>query len=189
MPFEFKRLNIHDVVLIKPKSFFDERGFFLESYKYSEFKLNGIEDKFVQDNHSRSKFGVLRGLHYQNPPKPQGKLIRVIRGEIFDVAVDIRKASPYYGKWIGINLSEDNKLMLYIPPGFAHGFCVLSSEAEVIYKCTAEYDSSLEGGIIWNDPEIGIKWPIGNPIISLKDLNWPNLRNSVNNFIYRSDSV
>ena len=184
MPFEFKRLEIPDVILIKPKVFEDERGFFMEVYKRSEFEAFGILESFVQDNHSRSVKGVLRGLHYQNPPKAQGKLVRVVVGEIFDVAVDIRKGSPYYGKWVGLILSSQNKKMLYIPPGFAHGFCVLSEVAEVIYKTTEEYSPDHEAGIIWNDPEINIDWPIKNPFLSEKDKKWPFLREAWNEFLY-----
>ncbi|MCD6155401.1 MAG: dTDP-4-dehydrorhamnose 3,5-epimerase, partial [Candidatus Verstraetearchaeota archaeon] len=179
MPFQFKRLEIPEVILIEPKVFQDERGFFMETYKYSDFAAFGIAERFVQDNHSRSVKGVLRGLHYQNPPHAQGKLIRVVVGEIFDVAVDIRKGSPTYGKWVGVKLSAENRRMLYIPPGFAHGFCVLSDVAEVVYKVTAEYAPECEAGIIWNDPGIGIEWPIKHPIISSKDAQWPTLREAV----------
>ncbi|MGC9019580.1 MAG: dTDP-4-dehydrorhamnose 3,5-epimerase, partial [Candidatus Bipolaricaulaceae bacterium] len=168
----------------EPAVFSDERGFFMETYKYSEFAAFGIRERFVQDNHSRSAKGVLRGLHYQNPPKAQGKLVRVIVGEIFDVAVDIRKGSPTYGKWVGVRLSAENKRILYIPPGFAHGFCVLSDMAEVVYKVTEEYSPVHEAGIIWNDPEIGIEWPVERPIISPKDAKWPPLREAVNDFSY-----
>lgn len=136
MPFRFQRLEIPEVILVEPVLFCDERGFFMETYKFSDFSAFGIKERFVQDNHSRSIKGVLRGLHYQNPPRAQGKLVRVIRGEVFDVAVDIRKGSPTYGRWVGVVLSEENKLMLYVPPGFAHGFCVLSEVTEVVYKCT-----------------------------------------------------
>jgi len=185
MPFRFTRLEIPEVVLIEPIVFKDERGFFMETYKYSDFSAFGIHERFVQDNHSRSLRGVLRGLHYQNPPKAQGKLVRVLRGEVFDVVVDIRKGSPTYGKWVGVRLSEQNKLMLYVPPGFAHGFCVLSPEAEVLYKCTEEYDPSCEAGIVWNDPDIGIPWPIKDPILSEKDSKWPPLKDAVNYFVYK----
>jgi dTDP-4-dehydrorhamnose 3,5-epimerase len=190
MPFQFMRLEIPDLILIEPQIFTDERGFFMEAYKHSEFAAFGIKERFVQDNHSRSQKGVLRGLHYQNPPKAQGKLIRVVVGEVFDVAVDIRsargiarqgnipraKGSPTYGKWVGVTLSAENKYMLYIPPGFAHGFCVLSEVAEVLYKTTEEYAPECEAGIIWNDPEIGIEWPIERPIVSPKDAALPPLR-------------
>jgi dTDP-4-dehydrorhamnose 3,5-epimerase len=184
MPFVFKRLEIPDLILIEPKVFEDERGFFLEAYKYSDFQAFGISEHFLQDNHSRSTKGVLRGLHYQNPPKAQGKLIRVIAGEIFDVAVDIRKGSPTYGKWVGLILSAQNKRMLYVPPGFAHGFCVLSDVAEVLYKTTEEYSPKYEAGILWNDPDIGITWPIKDPILSEKDKKWPPLREAWNEFVY-----
>ncbi len=184
MPFKFKRLEIPEVVLIEPIIFEDERGFFMETYKYSDFVKFGIKEIFVQDNHSKSKYGVLRGLHYQKNPNAQGKLVRCIKGEIFDVAVDIRKGSPTYGKWVGVILSEENKRMLYIPKGFAHGFCVLSDEAEVVYKCTAEYSPDDDRGIIWNDKDIGINWPVKNPILSEKDKKHPPLREADNNFIY-----
>ena len=176
MPFKFQRLEIPDVILVEPEVFDDERGFFMETYKYSEFCAFGIKEHFLQDNHSRSVKRVLRGLHYQNPPKAQGKLVRVVVGEIFDVGVDIRRGSPTYGKWVGEILSAENKRMLYIPPGFAHGFCVLSDVAEVLYKTTAEYAPECEAGIIWNDPEIGIRWPIEHPILSAKDAALPPLR-------------
>ncbi len=181
MPFEFERLEIKDVILVKPKVFQDERGFFLESYKKSDFVKNGIDKDFVQDNHSKSVKGVLRGLHYQLPPKAQGKLVRCIKGEIFDVAVDIRKSSPTFGKWVGVILSEENKYMLYIPEGFAHGFLTLSDEAEVLYKTTDEYAPDLDRGIIWNDPDINIKWPIENIeqiLLSNKDKNLPPLKDA-----------
>lgn len=218
MPFQFSRLAIPEVVLIDPEVYLDERGFFMESYKYSEFSAFGIKEHFVQDNHSRSVKGVLRGLHYQRHPKAQGKLVRVVVGEIFDVAVDLRlargiardlphgiremkifhgvknipwaparaiekdgsipraKGSPTYGNWVGETLSAENKRMLYIPPGFAHGFCVLSEVAEVLYKTTAEYSPEYDAGIRWNDPDIGIQWPVENPILSEKDAALPRLR-------------
>lgn len=185
MPFNFKRLAIPDVILIEPTVFPDERGFFMETYKYSEFAALGIKEHFIQDNHSRSTKGVLRGLHYQNPPKVQGKLVRVVVGEVFDVAVDLRKGSPTYGKCVGITLSGENKRMLYIPPGFAHGFCVLSEEAELVYKVTEEYSPEHDAGIIWNDPEMGILWPIEKPIVSTKDAGLPLLREAESDFVYR----
>ena len=186
MPFEFKKLEIPDVVLVIPKVFGDERGFFMETFKKSDFEKFGIKGDWVQDNHSRSKKGVLRGLHYQLEPKAQGKLVRVVRGMVFDVAVDIRKGSPWYGKWVGVILSEENKYMLWIPPGFAHGFLALE-ESEVVYKCTAEYAPELDRGIIWNDPEIGIVWPIENPILSPKDSKHPFLKDAENNFVYKEE--
>jgi len=189
MPFSFRRLEIPEVILVEPRVFSDQRGFFMESYKYSEFAAFGITERFVQDNHSRSQKGVLRGLHYQNPPKAQGKLIRVVVGEVFDVAVDIRKGSPTYGKWVGVKLSAENKRMLYIPPGFAHGFCVLSEVAEVLYKTTEEYAPDCEAGIVWNDPEIGIAWPVESPILSSKDAQLPPLKYAENKFTYRREAL
>lgn len=176
MSFLFEYLQIPDVVLIKPKVSFDERGFFMETYKYSDFAAFGIKERFVQDNYSCSAKGVLRGLHYQGHPRAQGKLVQVVSGEIFDVAVDIRKSSSTYGKWIGLRLSAKNKQMLYIPSCFAHGFCVLSEEAKVAYKVTEEYSPQHDTGIIWNDPEIGINWPIEHPIISARDTALPTLK-------------
>ncbi|MBA2853117.1 dTDP-4-dehydrorhamnose 3,5-epimerase [Methanococcus maripaludis] len=183
MPFIFKNLEIPEVILVEPKVFPDERGFFFESYKFSDFFDAGITENFVQDNHSKSKYMVLRGLHFQKNPKAQGKLVRCITGEIFDVAVDLRKNSPNYGKWVGEILSEENKKMLYIPKGFAHGFCVLSSEAEIIYKCTEEYSPEFDAGIFWNDESIRVNWPVENPIISEKDSKLPNLKDSDINFV------
>ena len=177
MPFEFKRLEIEDVVLVIPKVFADERGFFMEGYKKSEFVANGIDVEFNQDNHSRSTKGVLRGLHYQASPKGQAKLVRCVRGEIFDVAVDIRKNSPTFGKWVGEKLTEENKRMLYIPEGFAHGFAVLSDTAELLYKASNEFSKEHDRGVLWNDPEIGIEWGIDfEPILSEKDKVQPRLR-------------
>ena len=176
MPFEFKKLEIEGVVLIKPKVFEDNRGFFLESYKKSDFENFGIKDVFVQDNHSKSVKSVIRGLHFQKHPYEQSKLVRCISGKIFDVAVDLRKNSPTYKKWVGIELSDENNFILYIPKGFAHGFCVLSDVAHVIYKCDCEYVPSYDSGIRWNDPDIGIKWPFSNPIVSDKDRNLPYLK-------------
>lgn len=189
MPFRFKRLEIPEVVLIEPEVFSDERGFFMETYKHSEFFAFGIRAHFVQDNHSRSIRGVLRGLHYQNPPMAQGKMVRVMLGEIFDVAVDIRKGSPTYGKWVGMRLSAENRRMLYIPEGFAHGFCVLSDVAEVIYKVTEEYSQEHESGICWNDPDIGINWPIEKPLLSARDAVLPPLRKAGNYFVYHPEPV
>jgi dTDP-4-dehydrorhamnose 3,5-epimerase len=144
----------------------------------------GIHDEFVQDLLSYSIKGILRGLHYQKQPKAQAKLVAVLRGKIFDVAVDIRKGSPTYGKWVGITLSSNDNAMLYVPKGFAHGFCVQSDEAIIFYKLSSEYDANLDRGVAWNDPEIGIKWPIDAPIISNKDTKWPVLRNADNNFVF-----
>jgi dTDP-4-dehydrorhamnose 3,5-epimerase len=187
--FRFERLRIPEVILIAPMIFPDERGFFMETYKYSEFARFGITEHFVQDNHSCSTKGVLRGLHYQKPPKAQGKLVRVATGEIFDVAVDIRRGSPTYGQWVAATLSAENKQMLYIPVGFAHGFCVLSEVADVVYKVTEEYSPQHDAGIIWNDPEIGIRWPLEKPIVSTKDAGYPPLRDADNSFIYRVEEA
>lgn len=176
MPFDFKKLNIPEVILIQPKVIKDTRGFFMESYKYSEFKNNSIDTNFVQDNHSKSFKNVLRGLHFQTNPKAQGKLIRCIKGKILDVAVDLRKDSKSYKKWVYEILSEENKSMLYIPKGFAHGFLTLSDEAELFYKTDEEYSYENDSGIFWNDPEINILWNIENPIISEKDKNLPLLK-------------
>jgi len=180
MSFKFDRLAIPEIVMITPKVFSDERGFFTETYKYSDFAAFGIKERFVQDNYSHSVKGVLRGLHYQRHPKAQGKLVQVISGEIFDVAVDIRKSSPTYGKWVGLTLSAKNKQMLYIPPNFAHGFCVLSEKADIIYKTTEEYAPEHDTGIIWNDPKIGIHWPIEQPIISVRDAGLPPFKKEKN---------
>lgn len=182
MPFRFVRLQIPDVILVEAKAFNDERGVFVEAYKYSEFAANGILERFVQDNYSHSKHHVLRGLHYQKDPKAQGKLIGVFRGRIFDVAVDIRKGSPTYEKWVSLELSDERHTMVYIPRGFAHGFCVLSSEASVIYKTTEEYSPDLERGIVWNDPNIAIEWPVKAPILSPRDAALPTLRETDGNF-------
>jgi len=167
---QFSNTTIHDVILIEPKVFSDERGFFLESYQKQRFSEAGIPFDFVQDNHSKSEQGVLRGLHYQIK-QPQGKLVRVISGEIFDVAVDIRKNSPTFGKWVGDYLSDNNKKMLWVPPGFAHGFYVTSPTAEVLYKATDYYAPQWERAILWNDPILHIDWPIkgGISILSTKD--------------------
>jgi len=169
--FKFVKTSIEGVFVIEPTVFGDERGYFMETYHQKEFKEAGLDVTFVQDNHSKSRKGVLRGLHFQII-NPQGKLVRVINGEVFDVAVDLRKGSPTYGKWEGVKLSEENKKQFYVPEGFAHGFLVLSDEAEFIYKCTNFYDAEDEGGILWNDPKIGIEWPLENIneiILSEKD--------------------
>ncbi|MFW6112381.1 MAG: dTDP-4-dehydrorhamnose 3,5-epimerase [Chloroflexota bacterium] len=182
MPFNFKNLEIPEVILVEPRVFGDERGFFMETYKAPDFEAAGIKADFPQDNHSRSTKGVLRGLHYQNPPYAQGKLVRAVRGEIFDVAVDIRKGSPTYGRWVSAVLSEENKNMLYVPEGFAHGFCTLSDIAEVMYKATNVYSPESEAGIIWNDDEVNIQWPVQEPVLSDKDQQWPRLRDADNKF-------
>ena len=156
-------------VIIEPRVFGDERGFFLETFQTLRYQQEaGIDLAFVQDNHSRSARGVLRGLHFQKT-KPQGKLVRVVRGEVYDVAVDIRNGSPTFGEWEGVILSEDNKKQFWVPPGFAHGFVVLSDTADFEYKCTDYYDPSDEGSILWSDPDLDIPWPIANPVLSTKD--------------------
>ena len=163
------RLAIPDVVLIEPKVFGDARGFFFESFNQKAFnEATGTQHEFVQDNHSRSAKGVLRGLHYQ-VQQPQGKLVRVVRGAVFDVAVDIRKGSPTFGQWVGEELSEDNHRQLWVPPGFAHGFVVLSDAAEFLYKTTDYYAPQFERCIMWNDPTLDIDWPTQLPILSDKD--------------------
>ena len=168
-------LAIPDVVLIEPKVFGDKRGFFYESFNQAAFnEATGLNVTFVQDNHSKSVQNVLRGLHYQLPPKAQGKLVRVLVGEVFDVAVDIRKNSPTFGRWVGERLSAANKRQMWIPPGFAHGFVVLSESAEFLYKTTNYYAPECERSIFWNDPELRIEWPlIGEPLLSAKDERAP----------------
>ena len=161
--------KLNGCVIIEPRVFGDERGFFLETFQAVRYEQEaGIDLPFVQDNHSRSARGVLRGLHFQKT-KPQGKLVRVVRGEVYDVAVDIRKGSATFGEWEGVILSEDNKKQFWVPPGFAHGFVVLSDTADFEYKCTDYYDPSDEGSILWNDPDLDIPWPIANPVLSAKD--------------------
>jgi len=184
MPFEFCRTEIPEVMLIQPVVFRDGRGFFIESYKRSEFAAHGIADYFVQSNHSRSSKGVLRGLHYQREPKAQGKLVQAAKGELFDVVVDIRRLSPTYGKWVATTLSAQSHTMIYVPPGFAHGFCVTSEDAEILYLATAEYAPSYEAGVIWNDPDLAIAWPCANPELSERDRSWPRLSDADNNFDY-----
>lgn len=157
--FTFTETPIKGLYIIDQKLFGDHRGYFMETYNFNSFKEAGLDMVFVQDNQSKSKKGVLRGLHFQTK-HPQGKLVRVIKGEVFDVAVDLRKGSETYGKWYGVMLSEENKKQFYIPAGFAHGFLVVSEEAEFVYKCTDFYHPEFEGGLLWNDPEIGIEWPL-----------------------------
>lgn len=176
--FSFMETKIKGVFIIEPTVFGDERGYFMETYNYNEFKEAGLDMTFVQDNESKSKKGVLRGLHFQTR-NPQGKLVRVIEGEVFDVAVDLRNGSETFGQWVGVTLNTENKRQFYIPEGFAHGFVVLSDEAKFVYKCTNFYDPSSEGGIFWNDPDIGIEWPITADmqiLLSEKDKKQPTLR-------------
>jgi dTDP-4-dehydrorhamnose 3,5-epimerase len=171
MPYQVTPTAIPDVLILEPKVFGDARGFFFESYNENDFKqATGLDVKFVQDNHSRSSKGVLRGLHYQLPPHAQGKLVRCVRGAVFDVAVDIRKSSPTFGKWVGVELSEDNHKQFWIPPGFAHGFLTLTDAAEFLYKTTDYYSPASDRGIAWNDVDIDINWPARiPPVLSSKD--------------------
>jgi dTDP-4-dehydrorhamnose 3,5-epimerase len=166
----FTRLEIPELVLVEPKVFGDDRGFFYESFSRKVFAQGtGVDPDFVQDNHSRSSRGVLRGLHYQIQ-QAQGKLVRVVQGRVFDVAVDLRRSSPSFGRWAGVELSSDNKRMLWVPPGFAHGFVTLSDTAEFLYKTTDYYAPQHERSLLWNDPQIGIRWPIADPpVLSAKD--------------------
>ena len=177
---EFIQTDIPDVLLIKPRVFDDERGFFMETFQAKKMKEAGISYSFVQDNHSSSKKGTLRGLHYQIN-NVQGKLLRVVSGEIYDVAVDIRRSSPTFGKWVGAFLSEENKHQLWVPPGFAHGFYVLSEKAEVLYKATDFYNPKAERCIIWNDETLGVEWHIPKgekPVLSSKDLEGKSFKNA-----------
>lgn len=174
------RCEIEGLCVVEPTVFGDDRGYFVETYNYNDFKAEGLDMTFVQDNQSMSVKGVLRGLHYQKQ-FPQGKLVRVVSGKVFDVAVDLRTGSRTYGKWFGVELSGENKKMFYIPEGFAHGFVVLSDEAVFAYKCTDFYHPGDEGGIIWNDPEIGVEWPIPEDmklIMSEKDMKWGGLKDA-----------
>jgi dTDP-4-dehydrorhamnose 3,5-epimerase len=173
--------EISGVVLIEPDVFGDARGFFLQSYHKGIFSKNGITVEFVQDNHSASSKGVLRGLHYQQSPHAQGKLVRAVRGRVFDVVVDIRKGSPTFGRHVSQILSEENKKMVYVPPGFAHGFLALDDHTEFLYKVTAPYSPADERGVIWNDPSLGISWPVIDApyILSEKDQNYPLLKDAV----------
>jgi len=177
---KFTPTKIPDVVVVEPKVFGDHRGFFMETWQAQVFAEAGIDQPFVQDNHSRSSHGILRGLHYQ-VKHPQGKLVRVISGEVFDVAVDIRKKSPTFGQWVGERLSVDNHKMLWVPPGFAHGFYVISEFAEFLYKCTEFYAPAHERSILWNDPTLAIDWPLVNgaaPVLSAKDATASLLQNA-----------
>jgi dTDP-4-dehydrorhamnose 3,5-epimerase len=176
MPFTFQQLDLDGVIAVQAKVFPDERGFFLESFKKSEFVANGIAVEFVQDNHSRSHKGVLRGLHYQLPPHAQGKLVSVLAGAIWDVAVDLRKSSPTFGEWTAIELSSAKKNALWIPAGFAHGFLCLSETADVFYKTTSEYCGEAERGIRWDDSELSISWPRRDVSVSERDAALPAWR-------------
>lgn len=176
--FTFNKTKIEGVYIIEPKVFGDNRGYFMETYNEQEFKSNGLDYNFVQDNQSKSKAGVLRGLHFQKT-YPQAKLVRVLEGEVFDVAVDLRKGSSTYGKWVGVVLSDENKKQFMIPRGFAHGFVVLSETATFAYKCDEFYHPEDEGGIMWNDPNINVEWPYkGEPLLSEKDKHHLSLKES-----------
>ena len=184
MPFEITETHIPGVLVIEPRLFVDFRGSFNEVFKSTDLKIKGIDRTFVQANLSKSWKNVLRGLHYQDPPMAQGKLISCMQGEVYDVAVDIRRGSPTYGRWVGLNLSEERRNMMYIPEGFAHGFYVLSEVAQVMYFCTGEYSPVHERSILWSDPKIGIPWPGKDPVLSDKDKNAPVLEKADNLFIY-----
>ncbi len=179
---EVIKTSIPDLLIIKPEVFEDQRGYFFESYNRQKFVNAGITYTFVQDNESKSQKGVLRGLHFQNPPYAQGKLVRVMKGAVLDVAVDIRKSSPAYGKWTSVELSEHNKTMVWIPPGFAHGFVTLEDNTVFFYKCTNFYNKSSEGGIRWNDPDLNIDWKIEKPVLSGKDQEAPLFKDFKSNF-------
>lgn len=166
---------LSEVLIITPRVFPDARGFIFESYNQETWRANGIATLFVQDNHSKSTRGTLRGLHFQLPPMAQVKLVRCVRGAVWDVAVDIRVGSPTFGRWVGVELSADNFRQLYVPAGFAHGFCVLSDEAEVLYKTSAVYSKPHEHGIAWNDPRLNITWPVTDPLLSDRDRVAPSL--------------
>ena len=186
MQYTVTQTGIREVVVVSPTVHRDDRGCFTELYKRSGFADVGLPTDFVQDNFSHSLGPVLRGLHYQLRPHEMGKLVSVLHGQIFDVAVDIRRGSPTYARWVGETLSADNNRMMWIPPGFAHGFCVLSEAASVLYKVTAEYSSEHERGIIWNDPVIAVEWPLTEPLLSERDRSHPLLEDVDNNFDYGS---
>ena len=171
----FTQLSIEGLVIIEPRVFEDERGFFMETYNKEAFAEKGIDVNFVQDNHSSSTAKILRGMHYQLPPFAQDKLVRVVQGEVYDVAVDLRKGSPTFGKWEGVTLSAENKKMFFVPKGFAHGFLVLSETAGFVYKVTNLYAKESEGGMVWNDPDANIDWPISDPVLADRDANLPKL--------------
>ena len=177
-----QQTELPGLLLIEPRVFSDERGYFFESYNLAAFKEAGMDVNFMQDNESMSAKGVLRGLHFQEPPYEQGKLIRVARGAVLDVTVDIREDSPTYGKWLGYELSDQNKRMLWVPPGFAHGFVSLSDDTIFIYKCTNIYNRESENSIRWNDPQLNIDWGIENPLVSEKDKNAPLFSDLVSPF-------
>lgn len=179
---EIIETKIPDLYIVKPMVFEDHRGYFFESYNKEKFLQKGIDQNFVQDNESKSMKGVLRGLHFQKPPYAQGKLVRVMKGAVLDVAVDIRKNSPTYGQWASIELTESNKWMYWVPPGFAHGFVTLEDNTVFFYKCTNVYNKESEGSILWNDPDLQINWGISDPLLSDKDKVSPLFRNFVSPF-------
>jgi dTDP-4-dehydrorhamnose 3,5-epimerase len=179
---EIIKTNIPDLYIVKPTVFEDHRGYFFESYNKEVFLRHGIDQNFVQDNESKSQKNVLRGLHFQKPPFAQGKLVRVIRGSVLDVAVDIRKSSPTYGKWASIELTQENKWMYWVPPGFAHGFVTLEDNTTFFYKCTNMYNKESEGSILWNDPDLNIDWKISQPILSEKDITAPLFKDFISPF-------
>ncbi len=177
MPFEFKETPLNGLKIVQPRVFTDERGFFLEAYKKSDFVKAGITEEFTQDNHSYSSKGVLRGIHFQKDPYAQGKLVRCIKGAVWDVAVDLRPDSRTFGQWYGIELTEDNNTMFYIPPGFGHGFVTLQDNTHFLYKCTNEYNPDADSGIIWNDSDLNIEWPLKDKLaLSDKDLVLQSLK-------------
>ena len=179
---EIVKTKIPDLYIIKPTVFEDNRGYFFESYNKESFLRNGIDQNFVQDNESKSAKGVLRGLHFQKPPFAQGKLVRVMRGAVLDVAVDLRKNSPTYGEWVSVELTNENKWMYWIPPGFAHGFVTLEDSTVFFYKCTNVYNKESEGSILWNDPDLNIDWKVKNPILSDKDIVSPLFKDFITPF-------
>jgi dTDP-4-dehydrorhamnose 3,5-epimerase len=180
VPFEFSDTELRGVKVIKPEVFEDERGLFMEAYKRTAFEEGGIDREFVQDNHSKSKANVLRGLHYQRGDAAQAKIVQCTEGVILDVVVDLRQDSPTFGESLSRILSEHNKKMLYVPRGFAHGFLTLSSTATVRYKIDNDYEPDAENGIIWDDPTLAIDWPVEDPVLSEKDMNWPTFETAVN---------
>jgi dTDP-4-dehydrorhamnose 3,5-epimerase len=175
MSLTFTPTALPGVLIVDPAIFTDDRGLLMETYKKSEFDAAGVNAHFVQENHSRSLHGTLRGLHLQREPKAQAKLVRVIDGVVFEVVADVRSQSPTFGQWVGITLSGENRRSLFVPAGYAHGFCVTSAEAQVVYKMTEEYAPELEWGVRWNDPVLGITWPISSPRLSPRDSSWPAL--------------
>ncbi len=180
---EIKETEIDGLLIIQPKVWEDERGYFFESYSEAVFKKHGLPTNFIQDNQSKSQKGTLRGLHFQAPPYAQGKLVRVVRGAVLDVAVDLRVGSATYGKYQLVELSEKNHTLFWVPPGFAHGFLTLEDDTIFVYKCTGLYNKESEGGLLWNDAEVGINWNVENPIISEKDAILPTLKELVSPFV------